>query len=135
MKFKFLFVFVLGLIFTAFVHLTFDNENLKTKKITPIKSPEEEKTLVLPTLNIPETTPFDGDGFGNAYKMGYEKGYYAFLIQNGEEPEKITSYTVGVEDLYKQQEAEEYQNAVEKGYVDGYHKACNTMNCPRSSIY
>jgi hypothetical protein len=135
MKLKF-FLFsalVLGLIF-AFAVDFFSKSTEDKKENIILMSPEADRFMP-PTPITPETTPFIEKDLSKAYQMGYEKGYYSFLIQSGQDPEKISTYTVSVEGLYKEQESQDYHDAVEKGYVDGYHKACDSVNCPRSSIY
>lgn len=128
MKAKLLISFVLGLMFAVFVHLSCDNNKSQDNNKTP--NPATEANQIYSTLIAPDKTPFDGVGFGRAYQLGYEKGYYSFLIQNGQEPEKIISYTSTVEDLFNNEDVD-FREAVEKGYVDGYHKACNSVYCPR----
>lgn len=128
MKTKLLISFVLGLMLAVFVHLSCGNNKSQDNDKTPKSTLEANQ--VYPTLIAPDKTPFDGVGFSRAYQMGYEKGYYSFLIQNSQEPEKITSYTTTVENLFNNEDMQ-FLEAVEKGYVDGYHKACNSVNCPR----
>lgn len=135
MKLKFFLAsaLVLGLIF-AFTVDFFSKLKVDKKENTILVLPKSDQFMP-PSPTIPEITPFVEEDLSQAYQKGYEKGYYSFLIQNGQEPEKISAYTVSVEGLYKEQESQNYHDAVEKGYVDGYHKACDSVNCPRSSSY
>lgn len=60
-----------------------------------------------------------------AYEEGYWKGYGAFLSQSGFKlpPIKFAKYTFS--------DSEEEKGEVERGYVDGYHKATECVLCPR----
>ena len=122
------FFLVLGLLVACLFHF-FEFEN-KSNHDEMAESTGWENQFVPPTLVSPATTPFQDDNLGKAYQSGYEKGYYAFLIQNEQDPKKISAYTSSVEDVFNDQNSEDYKEAVEKGYVDGYHKACDSVHCP-----
>lgn len=66
-----------------------------------------------------------------AYKNGYKNGQNAMLKQMGKivEEEADTQFTV-IKEMTKQ-ESEEYKKIIQKGYVDGYHKALEESTCPR----
>jgi hypothetical protein len=67
-----------------------------------------------------------------AYKIGYKNGQNAMLKQMGkpvEEEEVDTQFMVFKE--MPEKESEEYKKIIQKGYVDGYHKASEDSTCPR----
>lgn len=68
-----------------------------------------------------------------AYDQGYKRGQNAFLVQTNHPLassfETKESYTVFVELNEEQKEA--YKEAATQGYVDGYHKASDLVQCPR----
>lgn len=69
-----------------------------------------------------------------AYEMGFEKGKMAFLIQFKQEipSVKIEKYTSSKEQM-SEHEQKIYEESIFKGYVDGYHKACDSYYpCTRS---
>lgn len=62
-----------------------------------------------------------------AYEQGFATGYQAFLNQIGRpdpSPIKIAKYSSNVP---------EDEDEKMRGYVDGYHKATESFNCPRSA--
>lgn len=71
----------------------------------------------------------------NAYQASYDNGYRSFLRQfMDNEPGATYQYTSQVQEKSvdeKTKETKEYREAIEKGYVDGYHKASEMNNCPR----
>lgn len=68
-----------------------------------------------PVLGIMRSDP-------SPYELGYETGRRAFLVQMGEEVEPVVRYTSSV--VLDREESD-------RGYVDGYHRAAETYNCPR----
>jgi hypothetical protein len=69
-----------------------------------------------------------------AYKVSFDKGYSAFLRQIGFESKTSYQYTSNVQEVPVEEEilsSQEYQDALDKGYVDGYHKATEVTHCPR----
>ena len=67
-----------------------------------------------------------------AYKIGYKNGQNAMFKQMGkpvEEDDTDTQFAVFKE--MPERESEEYKKIIQKGYVDGYHKASEDMTCPR----
>jgi len=65
-----------------------------------------------------------------AYEHGFRKGYDAFLKQTGQD-DKVTQ-SAGVAYAYTSSAFEEDDDDVQRGYVDGYHKATEAQHCPRS---
>lgn len=65
----------------------------------------------------------------NSYTAAYNRGYNAFLLQMGRpdlvSPQKI--YTSYISNGDEQQDEE----AANRGYADGYHKASDAISCPR----
>jgi len=91
------------------------------------KTPEKQKanSVALST----EKNIVEAEETPTSYTIGYDKGYKAFLEQNGRvdlSPNK--KYTV-----YVEQELE--KDEVDRGYVDGYHRASETIYCPRHNQY
>lgn len=83
-----------------------------------MKRSEKKNTLE----NIESPSPIV---ISNAYEEGYWRGYGAFLSQSGLQlpPVKLVKYSSS--------DSEEQKEELEKGYVDGYHKATECMFCPR----
>lgn len=75
------------------------------------------------------------------YQIGFEEGFNAFINQFGGENlsyppiESIAKYATETNDSVAtyQYTSSSYSNENEKsqGYVDGYHRAANSLNCPR----
>lgn len=131
MKTKVYLIFALFLgVIAAYLLYFFELKN-QTKKQQVSNFVGENSDFVPATLVLPTNAPFQSDHLNNAYQVGYEKGYYSFLIQNGQDAEKMTAYTVSVESAFDQENTKDYKDAMEKGYVDGYHKACDSIHCPR----
>ena len=64
-----------------------------------------------------------------AYEIGFDRGKNALYQQMGrfdKIEDKQTEYTVLIE------ENEETKEIQLKGYVDGYHKASESLQCPRN---
>lgn len=61
-----------------------------------------------------------------SYQFGYDKGYRAFMEQQGLEVpvEKMVRYTT-------LEEGSLDGEAASRGYVDGYHHAGDSLYCPR----
>jgi len=73
---------------------------------------------------VPDTSEFAR--VETPYEQGFRIGYSAFLKQTGQyipRPGAVATYTSS----YDMDDEE-----VSKGYVDGYHKATEMENCPRS---
>ena len=71
-----------------------------------------------------------------AFRTGYATGRRNMLIQMGVEEveeegeeEKFVSYTSNLETTEEDQER--FKEIYMKAYVDGYHRAGETTNCPR----
>jgi hypothetical protein len=68
-----------------------------------------------------------------AYKIGYNQGERAFMLQTMDpkaEPIdfKDEQYTVALEMSPEQKKS--YQDNIDRGYVDGYHRGCEKFSCP-----
>lgn len=63
------------------------------------------------------------------YEYGFQKGYCALLMQYGENVArpKMAIYTSSEHESEHENESEE----MARGYVDGYHRACESFSCPR----
>jgi hypothetical protein len=90
---------------------------------------------VRPAAKIPEAVEYDpktlladiGTDKSRPYQHGYRVGFDAFLKQTGRYMPRpaVASYTSS--ENFDMEDSE-----VERGYVDGYHKATELQNCPRS---
>lgn len=71
-----------------------------------------------------------------AFRTGYATGRRNMLIQMGVEEveegekDKFVSYTSNLETTEEDQER--FKEIYMKAYVDGYHRAGDTINCPRN---
>lgn len=98
----------------------------KQKKIEKIES----KPVVVQEENVEKVLE-------NVYQNSFNRGYRAFISQfaKKEEPGVVHQYTVQTQEQVvseKIKETPEYKEAVDKGYVDGYHRASKMNQCPRS---
>jgi hypothetical protein len=76
-------------------------------------------------INQQESNIVEFEEIPNSYTIGYDKGYKSFLEQNGRvDLSPVKKYTA-----YVEQELE--KDEVDRGYVDGYHRAADTIYCPR----
>jgi hypothetical protein len=81
----------------------------------------------------------DDDQMEIAYKIGYKRGYDNFMKTSvdSKDDESAVEYTSNEEeDKDKDKidlESEVVQEIISKGYVDGYHKAGESLHCPRSN--
>lgn len=68
-----------------------------------------------------------------AYKIGYKKGYNNFMKTSVDikDEESIIEYTSNKEEIVNS-ETEIIQEIMMRGYVDGYHKAGESLYCPRT---
>lgn len=109
----------------------------------------QEPAEQIPVIDVPAPVRTLADATAQApapaYRQGYEKGYYAFLTQSGSytpPPQALTSvYTVAnsepvavapdalTDDL--DFAGVDSADAYDRGYTDGYHKATESMHCPR----
>lgn len=87
-----------------------------------------------PAVRIPDSVEIDpsarwadAESLSRPYRYGYKSGFEAFLKQTGRDVPRqmVASYTSS--ETYEMDDEE-----VERGYVDGYHKATELQNCPRS---
>jgi hypothetical protein len=97
-------VFLVTLIFVA-----------RNRKIT--EAPKKLQSQAESTETIPPVV-------NTAYENGRVAGHYAFLKQVGQyiPMPKAAKYSVNMGD-----DEEEFN----KGYVDGYHRAAESLHCPR----
>lgn len=76
-----------------------------------------------------------------AYKLAYEQGKMAFYNQmsitgdlSKEEMVALASnvnFSTKVISYASNKDSEKFEEASAKGYTDGYHKACDSLYCPR----
>lgn len=116
----------IAIFFAVLFVLIFVFSELRSRKTTFSKSVKMEISA------SPEETK--KQAVERAYKASFDKGYKAFLSQNGFESRAIYQYTSNVQEVPVREEviqSEEYKDAVDRGYVDGYHRATEISHCPR----
>ncbi len=66
-----------------------------------------------------------------AYRIGYERGERAMLIQMGKfnYVKKVAKYTTDVE--VPEEDKDKFNEIMSKAYVEGYHRAGEMFFCPR----
>jgi hypothetical protein len=96
-----------------------------TKPVKNIVVPQEMEKFVV----IEQAEPEYQDASEELYILAYKKGFHSFMAQyNLEESGKVYKYTTQIEE---HKETEKYHEVIDKGYVDGYHKAAESGFCPR----
>jgi len=83
----------------------------------------EVEPVEVDSVEVP--LPLSEEAKSASYTFGYERGYRAFMEQQGQVV-KVASYTSSLD------ESELDADQASKGYVDGYHKAGDSFYCPRS---
>lgn len=99
---------------------TFNDETV-VKAIAP---PIEEKILT-------------DDMESKAYNIGYKNGQYAMYRQMNmqiNDENKVEEYTSleNSDEIKSEEEKKKIDEIIQKGYVDGYHRASESFSCPRS---
>lgn len=99
---------------------TFNDETV-VKTIAP---PIEEKILT-------------DDLESKAYNIGYKNGQYAMYRQMNmqiNDENKVEEYTSleNSDEIKSEEEKKKIDEIIQKGYVDGYHRASESFSCPRS---
>lgn len=98
---------------------TFNDETV-VKVIAP---PIEEKFVISDDLQ------------SKAYNIGYKNGQRAMYVQMNmqvNDEEKVVEYTTLEESIKSEEEKKKIDEIIQKGYVDGYHRASESFSCPRS---
>ena len=67
-----------------------------------------------------------GNPVETSYEVGYKQGYRALLVQMGQDVPPVERY-VSIDS------GELDEESASRGYVDGYHKASESLVCPRCS--
>lgn len=65
----------------------------------------------------------------NAFKEGYFNGKNSFFAQSKDIPYEYAAFTSKYENLSEDQK-KKLEDANQKGYVEGYHKASMESHCP-----
>ena len=100
-----------GLVLLAILNLATTTRNRERAEMIPARE--------LPVVDKSESV------VGDSYRQGYVRGYNAFLAQTETYmPLPAIAYTSSHPDA-----PEEGQGM--DGYVDGYHKAAESVHCPR----
>jgi flagellar biosynthesis/type III secretory pathway protein FliH len=99
--------------------------------LIPSKKAEKDEIVFVPQTseNLVLSEQTEEETKEELYDLGYKKGFHAFMAQTGKEgPEVAYKYTAQIEE---HEETERYADVIDKGYVDGYHKASESGFCPR----
>jgi hypothetical protein len=70
----------------------------------------------------------------SAYQAGFREGFFAFMKQTGQYTPSLNTTSAIYEytkSKYEKKDEDNEENL--QGYVDGYHKATESMHCPRYS--
>jgi hypothetical protein len=126
----FLFAAVLGIGAALTVFLSFLGRAPQTPPPAPVKFVEVDQAVVVPDQYAAE--PLDAQ----AYRIGYLRGQNALFTQVNK-PEELhvfhaepqVQYTVS-KDAPEEEQAR-YSDIMMQGYIDGYHRASDSMQCPR----
>lgn len=126
-------IFVISSIF-VFSYLKNDTQKNNSNVIeNKIIKEEETKQKDLINQNVSSNNQieyyeedYNYDSDSDSYKIGYNQGYNAFMSQIGKSEKKLKTYTVSTG------ESVIIQEDLDQGYVDGYHKAADSITCPRN---
>lgn len=132
MKYKILVTsFLLGFLLLTVLFFNYKPNNKERTEQPTIKKidniDENKKDLINSIAEDNQSSQIVED----SYQLGYNDGYRAFLIQMGTKEEdlpKVARYTTNTSsnDLVDVDEEEK-----SRGYADGYHKAADSIYCPR----
>lgn len=76
----------------------------------------------------------DEDQTEIAYKIGYKRGYDNFMNTSVDsKDESAVEYTSNEDKDKIDLDSEIVQEIIMKGYIDGYHKAGESLHCPRNN--
>jgi hypothetical protein len=80
----------------------------------------------------------DEDQTEIAYKIGYKRGYDNFMNTSVDSKDESAVEYTSNEDKDKDKDkidldSEIVQEIIMKGYIDGYHKAGESLHCPRNN--
>lgn len=119
---KFIFAFALLIL----VFGCFRNENIE------VSSP--------PSI-IPDIEPIQNSNIKylvtdeDAYNIGYEEGKRAFFVQNNLDFSSSFAEQKGEYVVLREDSEDSKEDIRMKGYVEGYHKASESIMCPVRSYY
>jgi len=88
---------------------------------------KNKEKIEIPARELPVVDKSEAIVEADSYRKGYMRGYHAFLAQTGTymPPPVAIAYTSSHPDVPEDQDRDM------KGYVDGYHKAAESFQCPR----
>lgn len=112
-------------------------EPYSMKKELSEEIPHSTSEDVIKEEEVKKIDVLDEDQTEIAYKIGYKRGYDNFMKTSvdSKNDDSAVEYTSNKEkdkdkiDL----ESEVVQEIIMKGYVDGYHKAGESLHCPRNN--
>jgi thermostable 8-oxoguanine DNA glycosylase len=98
-----------------------------------IPSKKAEKIVFIPqdkaAENLVLSEQTEEEAKEELYELGYKKGFHSFKAQYDlESPSVVYKYTSQIEE---HKETDKYRELIDRGYVDGYHKAAESGVCPR----
>lgn len=126
----FLFAAVLGIGAALTVFLSFLGKAPPPAPPEPVKFVEVDQTVVVPDQYAVE--PLDAQ----AYRVGYLHGQNALFTQMNK-PEELHVFHATPQVQYTaiqdapEEERTRYSEIMTQGYIDGYHRASDSMSCPR----
>lgn len=122
------FSIIFGFVFLLTSAFLFFNKS-KNKIVQQDIENSEEETIIY------ENIPVEFNSLEEKiYKVAYEQGRKSLYGQMGIKlvniNEKEFSYTINVD--ASDEEKSKYDELKSRGYVDGYHRACDSFYCPRN---
>lgn len=150
MKKNWLSVLTISSLFVAFIFVVFvaekpnNNQKLENKIIEPkiekkeIKEDEQKIKMIVVDYDHLQTENVDQEEEKIAYAIGYTNGQNAIYSQMKDsirvvlKDDEKYKYTIN---KYEGKIDERLQEIIDKGYIDGYHKASEYYYCPRAIKY
>ena len=111
-------------------------EMLEDHAVGEAKTFNDETTVKVIAPPIEEKILTD-DMESKAYNIGYKNGQYAMYRQMNmqiNDENKVEEYTSleNSDEIKSEEEKKKIDEIIQKGYVDGYHRASESFSCPRS---
>lgn len=129
---KIIAVFAAGVIFVVVFSFIIQKTTKPIKNLPPINSIADEIEQHFENdLSSDEYTQIPEDmQEPDRYSTAYMRGYNAFLSQVGR-PDLISNQKTYIAYVGEQSNSADDEDADNRGYADGYHKASDSINCPR----
>jgi|688.fasta_scaffold04759_49 hypothetical protein len=113
------------------------NNDFNLEKHVVVEAKTIDETVVKAVAPPIEEKVLTDDLQSKAYNIGYKNGQRAMYVQMNmqvNEEEKVTEYTSleESEEIKSEEDKKKIEEIIQKGYVDGYHRASESFSCPRS---